>query len=445
MTITDILRSTSRIVGLFLIVVLGATEGFSQETFELTLEKAIGLALKHNQVIHLAEDDLDLTKQQIREAYSPLYPQIEGVVNYTRNIKSPVFFSNIAPEPIQIGNDNSFLVGVGLQQAIWLGGKLFTARDIAKLAAEGAKENIVLTKENTILDVTRTFYSVLLMQEMLKVTLETLESAKANFQNIVKLKQEGLASEFDSLSAGVRVAGLEPELIQARSNVKTVTNALKFLLNMDLGQPVEVVGELIFTPAKILDNETDFSLNNRRELNLLQIQKEIFVKLKKVETSNYFPSVFAVGNIQNQASSDDFDISDKENATIINAGLTISIPIFNGFLTSAKVQQAQVNINKIDRQLDLLTQRIKLEVENSRLKLKEAQERVFAQTQSVQQAEKALQIAKVRFQNGLSTQVELNDAETALARIKLSRLSAVYDYLIAKAEHEKALGLINIR
>ena len=94
MTITDILRSTSRIVGLFLIVVLGATEGFSQETFELTLEKAIGLALKHNQVIHLAEDDLDLTKQQIREAYSPLYPQIEGVVNYTRNIKSPVFFSN---------------------------------------------------------------------------------------------------------------------------------------------------------------------------------------------------------------------------------------------------------------------------------------------------------------------------------------------------------------
>ncbi|MCB0301644.1 MAG: TolC family protein, partial [Calditrichaeota bacterium] len=168
-------------------------------------------------------------------------------------------------------------------------------------------------------------------------------------------------------------------------------------------------------------------------------------KLKKVETSNYFPSVFAVGNIQNQASSDDFDISDKENATIINAGLTISIPIFNGFLTSAKVQQAQVNINKIDRQLDLLTQRIKLEVENSRLKLKEAQERVFAQTQSVQQAEKALQIAKVRFQNGLSTQVELNDAETALARIKLSRLSAVYDYLIAKAEHEKALGLINIR
>jgi len=120
--------------------------------------------------------------------------------------------------------------------------------------------------------------------------------------------------------------------------------------------------------------------------------------------------------------------------------LSLSVPLFNGFRTSARVQQAQIDITRIDRQIAMLSENILMEVENNRLRVQEAQQRVNAQSESVVQAEKTLDIAKVRFRNGLSTQVELNDAETALARTRLSQLNAVYDFLVAKADYEKAIG-----
>ncbi|RMF60635.1 MAG: TolC family protein [Calditrichaeota bacterium] len=427
---------------LFLSILMVPFAIFSQDTLYLSLQSAIDLALKNNPRIHLAKDEIRLAKQQVREAYASLYPQIEAAINYTRNIQSPVFFSDIAPKPIKIGRNNQYSIGVSVRQAIWLGGKLFTAQDIAKLAVEGARENLQLSKENIVAEVTKTFYSVLLMKEIARVTEETLESARANYQNILQLKREGVASEFDSITARVRVANLEPEVIKARSNVQTVSNALKFLLDIPLSQPVKVIGNLEFSPPPSLENELEFALANRRELSALKIQREILKKLKKIEKANYFPSIFAFGNYQNQGSSEDFDFNERERATIVNAGVGISIPLFNGFQTAARVQQAQIRIDEMNRQIALLSQQIKLEVENSRLKLEEARKRIEAQTQSVQQAEKALEIAKVRFRSGLSTQVELTNAETVLEQTKLAQLSAIYDYLIAKTDYEKALGIL---
>ncbi|RMD97329.1 MAG: TolC family protein [Calditrichaeota bacterium] len=427
-------------LGVFLLCATG--NGLSQQVLELTLDKAIHIAMENNQQIQMAKDDQSLAKQQVRETSASLYPQIDGTINYTRNIKSPVFFSNIMPEPIRIGNKNAFLFGMNLKQAIWLGGKLFTARQIAELSAQGAEKKLALTRENVVLDVTKTFYSALLMQEMLRVTRETLDNAKANYKNILKLRQQGLASDFDSLRAKVRVASLEPELIKARSNVETVTNALKFLLNLDLQQKVKLVGELRYLPEQFPENEREFALEHRKELSALRIQREIQRKVVSIERAAYFPSVFAVGNLQTQASSEDFHITERERATIFSLGLMISVPIFHGFKTLARMQQAKINLDKINRQMEMLAKQILLEVQNSRLRLQEAEQRVKAQTESVQQAEKALEIARVRFQNGLSTQLELNDAETALARAKFARLSAIYDYLTAKADYEKAVGII---
>lgn len=432
-----------RFVFILLMLFLAAADGFSQDVIKLTLEKAIQIALENNQQIQLAEDDRRLADQKIRETTASMFPKIDATLNYTRNIKSPVFFSNIMPEPIRIGNNNSFFAGLRLQQAIWLGGRLFTARDIARLVQNASDENLRLTKENTVLEVTKTFYSVLLMQDVLQVAEETIASAQANYELILKLTREGMASEFDSLRAKVRVANIEPEVIQAQSNVESVTNLLKFLLDMDLQQPVEIVGELKYKTTEIIENEAQFALQHRKELAALRIQSEIQRKVKKIEKASFYPSVIAVADWQKQASSDDFQISSREQATILSAGVAVQVPLFHGFETAARVQQAQINIDKIDKQLDLLSQKVLLEVRNSRLKLMESEKRVKAQTESVQQAEKALQIAKVRFQSGLSTQVELNDAEFSLARTKLARLSAIYDYLTAKADYEKALGIIN--
>ncbi|KAA3609690.1 MAG: TolC family protein [Calditrichaeota bacterium] len=415
----------------------------AQQTINLTFEKAKELAISQSLIVKMATKEAEFAESQVDEAYSTLYPQIEGILNYTRNFKNPLIISSAFPQPIEMGKRHSMVAGISVNQAIWIGGKLFTARDIAELAFDDAQNGIKVSKENLINDVTKTFYSALLMKEILNVTEEMLLSAKENFKNIKALKKEGMASEFDSLRVSVFVANLETEVIQSTGNYKTVVNALKFLLEMELKQKVEIIGQLVFIPVEHVENVNEVLNNNRTELQRLKTKKEILVKLKSIERANHFPSVFAMGNLQRVANSDDFIPKDKSQFTVLNAGIGISIPLFNGFQTSVKVQQAQIQIDIIEQGIQLFLSKSKMEIENSSLKLEEALKRIASQKQSVSMAEKAVEIAKVRFKNGLSTQVELNDAETALKRVKLARLAAIYDYMIAKTEYKKLLGIVN--
>ena len=416
---------------------------FSQEKLSLTLEKAIEIALEQNEKIKLAQDDVRFSEAQIDEAKSTIFPKIDGFADYTRNFKNPVFFSNIMPEPIEIGNDNSIVLGLSLQQPVWLGGKLWAANEIADLLLQSSKENLQFQQDNIVLDVTKTFYTVLLTQEVVRVTEETYASVNSTYENISQLKLQGMVSEFDSLRAKVTVQNVEPAVINTKNQLKIVKNVLKMLLNIDINAEIEIVGTLKHVPLDSLINYQRMALEYSPQLESLNLQKGVAENVKTIESSNYWPSVFANGQINNISSSNDLTISANENVTTISAGLTVALPIFNGFGTAARVEQAEINISKINRGITLLTQKNQFDVESAFLNMKEAEKRIIAQKDAVAAAQKSLNIAKVRYNNGLSTLVELNDTELALVNSKLEELKALYDYLAAKADFDKLIGTIN--
>jgi len=428
---------------LYLYILILIIPCFAQEKLTLTLDKAIEIALEQNEQIKLAQDDVRFSETQIDEVKSTIYPKIDGFADYTRNFKNPVFFSNIMPEPIEIGNDNSIVLGLSLQQPIWLGGKLWAANEIADLLLQSSKENLQFQQDNIVLDVTKTFYTVLLTQEVVRVTEETYASVNSTYENISQLKLQGMVSEFDSLRAKVTVQNVEPAVINTANQLKIVKNVLKILLNIDINSEIEIVGTLQYVPLDSLINYQRMALEYSPQLESLILQKSIAENIRTIESSNYWPSVFANGQINNISSSDDFNITTNENVTTISAGLTVALPIFNGFGTAAKVQQAEINISKITRHIALLTQKIKFDVETAYLNMKEAEKRIMAQKDAVAAAQKSLNIAKVRYNNGLSTLVELNDTELALVNTKLEELRALYDYLAAKADFDKLIGTIN--
>ncbi len=223
----------------------------AQEKITLTLEKAIEIALEQNEKINLAKDDINFSEAQIDEAKSTLFPRIDGFADYTRNFKNPVFFSNIAPEPIVIGNDNALVLGLTLQQPVWLGGKLMAANDIANLLLQSTKENLKFQQDNIVLDVTKTFYTVLLAQEAVRVAEETYASVNSTYENISQLKLQGMVSEFDSLRAKVTVQNVEPAVINTANQLKIVKNALKMLLNIDINTEIEIAGALEYVPLTL--------------------------------------------------------------------------------------------------------------------------------------------------------------------------------------------------
>jgi outer membrane protein len=121
-------------------------------------------------------------------------------------------------------------------------------------------------------------------------------------------------------------------------------------------------------------------------------------------------------------------------------GLKLSIPIFDGFARGARVQQAEIDMEKAKLTKLKTEDGLKIQLVQAELNMKEAKQRVDAQKESVQEAEKALTIAESRYDNGIGTQLEILDTQSALVQTQVSYSQAIYDYLVAKAEWDNVAG-----
>ncbi len=154
--------------------------------------------------------------------------------------------------------------------------------------------------------------------------------------------------------------------------------------------------------------------------------------------TQHLPSVNAFANWQSQAQENDGrGLKNFRFKNSFTVGLTLKVPIFEGFQISSRVDQAEVDYLKSLETLKQTTQILKSSVEQAFLKLNEAGKRIKSQSSTVEQAERGFEIAQIRYKSGLGTQLEVLDAEIALNQAKLNKLNAVYDKLLAEAELEQ--------
>lgn len=428
-------------------------ESFSQNrdsTLVLTLKDAVTMSLERNWDVQISQKDILKAEEQINEAYSNAYPRLDFTGRYSRNIKLPVMFisPNTAFNPsdqtltFEIGSKNSFDAGITLSQVIY-SQKVNTAIKIADEYAQMSKAGNKATKQEVTLNVKKTFYTVLLMKEMVKVSRQGYEVAKANFDNVSALYRQGVASEYDHLRAEVQMANTQPLLIQTENNLELTKNALKNLLGIDLKKSIEVKGEFVFEdiPANLLE-EADLSAVSKSPLvRQLSIQESLLDKNITIERSEYYPTLALFGQYQWQSQDNTFKFKNYLWANSIMLGLQLSYPIFDGFRRGARVEQAIIDKSKVGLTRRKLEEGIAIQVQQAVMKMEEAKKRINAQQKSLQQADKALKISQTRFKSGVGTQLELIDTQAALTFANTNYASAIYDYLIAKAEWEYSVSI----
>ncbi|MFQ5675653.1 MAG: TolC family protein [bacterium] len=414
----------------------------------LDVEKAVELALQLNPNLKIARDNEELADAQIREISAGALPRISLTSNYSRNIQRPAFFFKIGEEvqKIEIGENNSYVANIQFEQTIFQSGQfgVHKARKIANLFSGVSREGTKLTKDQVILNVRRAFYTVLLSQQVADVFRETLAQSEAHVDNVKKKYEQGVAAEFDLLRSEVDRSEAQAGLIEARNNLKLAKSALKNAIGLALDQPLNVTGTLEYQP--ITEEEVvrmaKQALQSRPEMKQLNLQLEMARLNTSIQKGGYLPSLSLVGNYQFQGQSSDLRFGATERSTSLTTGISLRFDIFNGFATNARIQQAQAQASKILHQMDTIGQFIELEVEQAALRMQDAQERIAARQKSVAHAQKAYNIAEVRYDSGLGTQLELFDARLALNRTKTNYLQAIYDYNIALFEWQKAAGII---
>ncbi|MGH2567599.1 MAG: TolC family protein, partial [Bacteroidota bacterium] len=171
-------------------------------------------------------------------------------------------------------------------------------------------------------------------------------------------------------------------------------------------------------------------------------QVDVNKALVSIERSNYLPTLAAFGNYQYQVAKNSLNISTGDFIGSSLVGIQLSVNLFEGLQTNARVDQAKVDVRKAEEQLNSVENNLRTAVHSVVLQLEQSQKRVEAQGKTVEQAERGYTIATTRFLSGSGTQLEVNDAQLALTQAKVNRIQAIYDYLVASAELDQLLGLL---
>lgn len=429
---------------ILLVIILANFISAQENIQEIDLEKAISIALDKNPEIKIAKLDIYKSEEKLRETKSGLYPNLDANGQYQRYIEKPVIFlppGSPFGEVLEIGSDNSYVGSLSAKVPIFSLG-LYDGISIASKSVELNSENFRFTEIRTVGDVKRLFYFVLLARENLDVINQSLQNALDQLEDVKRLNLQGVRSDYDLLRAEVQVENLKPRVIEAESNYEISKENLKVLIGLPSEQKINITGELEFAGHYELsvDQLLNEMLMNNPRLSILNKQEEITSKTISFEKSAYIPSLAAFGNYQYQTQANDFNFNNYRWVSTFVVGMQLQIPIFNGFKTASRVEQACIALDQVLEQKQWFTEALKTQLQNIIYRIEQNITRIESQDKNVEQAQTGYEIAKTRYENGLMTQLEVNDAELALRLSKLNKLQAIYDLRIAEAELQMILG-----
>ncbi len=417
---------------------------------QISLDDAVKMAIANNRELQVAKLEMEKADARVREAIGYALPSVIANGTYTRSLEKPVFFlpDFENPEsgrvlPIEIGSDNALQFGFQAQQILF-NAAVFTGVGTAKVYQRASREAFRNSYNATIAQVKRAFYGTLFIQDVTELSRASLKNAEENLKNVVAFNKQGIVSDYDLIRAEVQVENIRPSVLEAERNVVASQNNLKVLLGLSPNEDVSVVGQLTYEPveAELVENAEEMLLAKNASLKALELQSQVNQELVSIYRAEFLPTLSAFGSYQWQTQKNDFRISTNDFVRSAQIGLSLNISLFNGFQTSSRIDQAQVDYIKSQTQLSAVRDAFLTQAQNIRLRLEEAQKRIEAQRRTVEQAEKGYKIATTRYSAGTGTQLEINDADLALLRARINRVQAVYDYNVAKTDLEELISVL---
>lgn len=434
-------------LAMMMIAAAASTAG-AQNTVRLGMNEAIDMAIKNNRQLEIARLAVETADAQVKEAYSSTLPTLTLNGRYTRNIQAQVFYfpgADGITRPIQIGSDNSLQTDLTVNQVVY-NQAAFDAPNAAEAYASISRQQLRAGAADVVFGVKRAYYSALLAREALYVNESLLKNAEENWRNTQALHKSGLRAEFDALRAEVQAANQRPVVVQARDSYQQALDNLKLLLNMDPAVELEL-GESLAVPASstgggnvepMIADALVLLERYNAQLEALRLSADVnrqFIDLRK---SDYLPTLSVFGTYQLQAQADKFSELDFQPTSYV--GLNLSFNLFNGWKTSSQVEQARLDYETSKLQLAQAEQALKTQLQTTLRTVDFARQRIETGAMTIGQAERAYKIATTSYKAGTGTQLDIANADLAVAQSKLNQLSAVYDYSVALAELEQLLG-----
>lgn len=438
-----------------------------------TMEEAFTYAENNATAVRIAQADLAEADGQIKETLSIGLPKVSGSVGYTYNVEiaqnpfpdfvSPAVYGVLANEGVEgsggliqplTGPLNFIPVAFGLKNQVQAGLSantlLFDATYFIALRGSRLYRNLAVktldqTKYQTHSQVAKAYLATLIAERNLETLERNVQNLEQTLAETRALYQEGFAEKLSVDRLELAAGNLAAQRQSLQQVIQISRNLLKFQMAYPVTEPIVLattLDEALGTArvANLIEDE-QFDVAQRPEFATLQVADSLAeIDLKRIR-AGYYPSLVGFGNFARTLNRDDlFDNEELGWLPASAVGLSLNVPIFDGFEKRAQRQRALARADKTQLQIQQFEQGARLALANAKASMRNARLNVELRENSIELAEEIYRVAQIKFREGVGSSLEVNSAQSELYQAQDALNAALYDLAVTYVDYQDALG-----
>ena len=438
------------ISGLLLFFSFSAFSQVSDKAMEFSIKQAVDYSFEHQVDVVNAKLDEEISNAQVKEVIGMGLPQVSASFDVKDYVSLPTslipaeFFDGTPGtyKAIKFGTRYNATAGVSASQLIFEPSYIVGVQ-AAKTVKELSKKNLVRTKIETAVSITKAYYMVLLMRDRKKVIDANVVRLEKYNKDVKAMYDNGFVEKIDADRILVAYNNITVEQTNFDRVIQTLESALKFQMGLSPNVSISLTDSLNPEAIKNFSVSLDNASPEKRiEYSLLKTQEQLQTYNVKRYKAQYLPSIVAYGSLNANAQRSKFNIFDQSYKwyPIGIIGATLSINIFDGMTREYKIRHENLSLKKIQNNLEAFSNGVQLQVGASRATLTSAIASLKTQKDNLELAESVNKTTKIKYDQGVGSNLELLTSETALKEAQSNYYNALYDAIIAKIDLDKSLG-----
>jgi outer membrane protein len=429
-----------RTLVLFAAISLLSQKALAQKTaLIMNLEQSIEIALERNLDIKVAEEEIQVAREQTREAMTNFLPKFSAEYGYTRPSETEITFGGVTFENT---DQNQWRLDGTIEQPLFTGFANLSTYQLAKLGLDVANIQLERTRLELILRVKEAYFAILGAERLLEVAEQSVRQLEDGVKVAKNFYKVGLSPKIDLLDAEVRLAEAERDLIRTSNDLLVAKARFNTILRLPIDTPVKVEDILSTKPyGKTYESSVEIALHHRPELleaerNVARADKEV-TRVK----SDYYPTVTWSLNYHRRGDSPAVNGSPFTDREFWEAGAQATWTFFEWGKTRYAASQRRAQLRQAEQTQEKVKDGVRLEVKTAFLTLQAAEEAVKVALKSIESAEENFRISGERYKEQVATATEVLDAQTRLTRARSNYTTALVAFNVARARLIRAMGL----
>lgn len=437
-----------RVLSLLLLLSWNAVNGQTEKNIVyLSWKSVVDISLKDNLSLKSTSLDYELQNLETWKSLTYFLPSLtyQGIVQ--KNVELPVFV--FMGQKFAVGTPYNFQHTLSLSLPIFTGGTRWFNYDIQKSIKKSLGEELRGKEEETVLNSIQAYYGIILAKEMAKSAEEALNVAKENLEQVQKFYNAGTATELDLQRAKAQYSSTLPALESALSNKKLSVLRMKSLLNISLNDSLIVLDSL--DKAEFLDEYSKISIEefktlskeNRNDIKALEYQQEATKIGEKLALGQFSPTIAISASVDHSAPLENSKVRWDDYIRSKSVTLSVIWPLFEGGKKILDYQIAKIKSDQMDLLLKQTRFAVDMDIEQNYNSYIEASKSIQSLKDALEQFKESLRISNLLYEQGMSSQLDVLNAQLLYTKSKNEYLQGIYNYNISQLALLKSVGLLD--